>query len=147
MLFGAGDLVSTGNDMMKWLAFNMGASDPNSSMLAIQQGQRWIMPTQCPPDRSLPVPIVGYAWLYHTVNIVNNQSMTWLAKDGGLAGFSSWMGFQEWVPSRLASTVGAFVLTNSEGALALGTKIIKILLGATSVEDMALSCNALTPDL
>ena len=144
MLFGAGDLVSTGNDMTTWLSFNMGIPDPNLTLLKLQQGQSWTMPNQCPPDSSKRVPTVGLAWFFHNLNI-DGQQVTFLAKDGGLAGFSSWMGFQAWVEAGVASKVGAFVLTNTNRGQPLGMEIIQILLGATP-EDLKLEPHYVTPD-
>lgn len=133
MLFGAGDLVSTGNDMLIWLLYNMGTYNPMATPLQIQQGKTWTMRTQCPPDTTKTVPTVSLAWFFHT-QVIAGQQVTWLAKDGGLAGFTSWMGFQQWLQTGKASPIGAFVLTNSHKAQSLGTKIIQILFGGSPTD-------------
>ena len=130
MIFGAGNLVSTGSDMYLWLAYNMGLGNPaNFNIQTLQQATTYNYP-QCGSTKTPPV--VSLGWFHHTATI-NGQSVTWLAKDGGVGGFTSWMGFEAWVDASnpSPSPIGAFVLTNSHGALSLGQRIIQILLGAT----------------
>ena len=126
MLMGAGYLVSTGNDMMKWLRFNMGLEGIYPEFY-LQQQPVWTYP-QCPPNESKKPVMVSLGWFHHAQSIAGAE-VEYLAKDGGVAGFTSWMGFQSWVDAEEPSSVGCFVLTNSHGASSLGTTIMKLLLG------------------
>lgn len=142
MLMGAGYLVSTGNDMMIWLNFNMGNPNPNLPVLQLQQGTTSTR-NQCSgpnPDG----PEVSLGWFVHH-EVINGEQITYLAKDGGVAGFTSWMGFQDWVGTGQASPLGCFVLTNSHGASSLGTYIINILLGNPSPVEVPVETNYVTP--
>lgn len=127
MLFGAGSLVTSGNDMMKWLQFNMGfGSNPPMDMFELQQGQTFQFDPCSNPTKSGPV--VGLGWFFQNKTI-NNQEVTYLWKNGGHSGFTSWMGFQSWFGTGEPSPIGCFVLTNSDNADVLGTTAIKILFG------------------
>ncbi len=143
MLFGAGYLVSTGNDMMTWLQFNMGIPTTSLPELKLQQLNTWTLP-QCPPDAKKKAPLVSLGWFHHTETI-NGEQVTYLAKDGGVGGFTSWMGFQSWVETGQASPIGCFVLTNSHGASGLGTSIINILLGNPTPVDVSVEAEYVTP--
>jgi beta-lactamase class C len=144
MLAGAGDVVSNGDDMMLFLQFNMGKTDPTNQMLLAQQEPVSQMRVQCPPDGKKPPPEVGYGWFHHPIT-VGGEPVTYLAKDGGVGGFTSWLGFQAWAGSGVASSTGAFVLTNSHGALNLGTQIIKILLGDPAAQQEDAETNYVPP--
>jgi hypothetical protein len=52
-----------------------------------------------------------------------------LSKNGGVAGFSSWMGFTRWQGTGAPSLRGVFVLNNAHDATKLGRNIMKQLLG------------------
>jgi D-alanyl-D-alanine-carboxypeptidase/D-alanyl-D-alanine-endopeptidase len=126
MLMGAGYLVSTGNDMMQWLRFNMGLQGIYPEF-SLQQQPIWTYP-QCPQNNSEATPMVSLGWFHH-VKPNHETEMEYLAKDGGVAGFTSWMSFQSWVDAEEPSSIGCFVLTNSHGASTLGEKIMNLLLG------------------
>ena len=130
MLLGAGAIVSTGNDMMKWLSGNMGYGPVAENILKTQQSPRYTLPKLSDPKVSGPTVSIG--WFVHAVN-VDGQTVYYLAKDGGLAGFTSWMGFQTW-DFVTPSPIGTFVLTNSHGAAELGQKIMNILFGIAPPE-------------
>ena len=123
-LGGGGDLVSTGNDMMAWLTYNMGIGGRDYSLLKLQQAPRSTWSQQEPPQPALssssnqsscPTPlqmakpaVTALGWF---VNKALHGDI--LVKNGGVAGFGSWMGFKPWVETDAPSEVGAFVLTNS----------------------------------
>ncbi|MGR4065154.1 MAG: hypothetical protein ACLQPV_06870 [Vulcanimicrobiaceae bacterium] len=54
--------------------------------------------------------------------------MRYLTKNGGVKGFSSWMGFQSWARSGSPSTIGTFVLANApKAADVVGNRIMRAL--------------------
>lgn len=128
MLFGAGSVVTTGNDMLKWLQLHMGqGSDSWKEMLKRQQRDTW-QRTPCPPIEAQKGPVVSLGW-FHRTEKINGSDVTFLSKDGGHTGFTSWMGFERWVHTGSPSSTGCFILTNSSGADQLGVQIINILFG------------------
>ena len=143
MIFGAGDLVSTGDDMLNWLSYNMGRAGADNPMFREQQCRVWEWPKQCPPQPAHPVPVVSLAWFVHDVNTTDQR---FLAKDGGLTGFTSWMGFLEWAATGVESPVGAFVLTNTANAASLGMHIMHLLLAVPAPPDLDVEAHAVTPE-
>jgi hypothetical protein len=65
MLLGAGAIVSTGNDMMKWLSGNMGYGPVAENILKTQQSPRYTPPKLSNPKVSGPTVSIG--WFVHTV--------------------------------------------------------------------------------
>ncbi|HKG45204.1 MAG TPA: serine hydrolase [Pyrinomonadaceae bacterium] len=128
MLFGAGGVVTTGNDMLKWLQLHMGQGSGSwEKMLQQQQQERW-QRAPCQPVETHKGPVVSLGWFHRTENI-NGSDVTFLWKDGAHLGFTTWMGFERWIDTASPSSTGCFVLTNSVGADQLGLQIINILLG------------------
>jgi CubicO group peptidase (beta-lactamase class C family) len=118
-LFGAADLLSTGNDMHKWLAYNMGIGGADYPLLRAQQSPSWIwtetVPAAsggdvCPALTHNPYPLNAAIGWFRT-RWENDVAI--LSKNGGVNGFSSWMGFVQWAESGTPSPLGAFVLTNN----------------------------------
>lgn len=75
---GAGGLVSTLDDMTKWIALNMGL-DPKSPLT--------------PLLKTLQGPVAhnaGYGWFVGTTQ-VGSKTIPIVSKDGGVAGTSSWL--------------------------------------------------------
>ncbi len=105
--FGAGGVVATPSDMFQWLLFNMGITQ-NSALTGL-------LPALQTP--STPVKWgtnqLGLGWF------INPAGTNWSAsiwKDGGLAGFGSYIGFlPSSNPGVVASQAGAFVLVNAGG--------------------------------
>jgi CubicO group peptidase (beta-lactamase class C family) len=134
MGFGAGGVVSCATDMLQWLLYNMGqlpASSTDRDILIIQQQ----------PNSSLPVcgtttgacgageatgPQTAIGWFFPKVSGPGQV----LAKDGGVRGFSSWMGFEGWVNDQTPSENGVVVLSAGQNAAIVGRKIMAILLDA-----------------
>ncbi len=136
-LVGNGDLVSTGNDMLAWLAYNMGIGGRDYPLLELQQSPRFKWPYQEPPTTEPP------PWTYPSPDALTTPittSLGWfvdsalgpriLTKNGGTFGFGSWMGFTQWVATGNPSKIGAFALTNNFGPYAnrLGADIMKVLI-------------------
>ena len=122
---GAGGIISTGADMMQFLLYNMGRlpgglGDP---ALAYQQTQTF-RANACSTGRSGPT--TSYGWFHAPMG--PEQTMV-LSKNGGVAGFSSWMGFTRWQGTGASSLRGVFVLNNAHDATKLGRNIMKQLLG------------------
>ncbi len=138
-LFASGDLVSTGHDMLIWLAYNMGRHGGSLTQFKEQQGRVWSWSQEIPaqPNGTLtcPPPIkphnppvqVSKAWFHF--NTPSSPSVTYLSKNGGEKGFSSWIGFNQWVDTGSPSQYGAFALANiKNGADIVGKSIIDLLL-------------------
>jgi CubicO group peptidase (beta-lactamase class C family) len=135
-MFGGGDLVSTGEDMYKWLLFNMGRLNPDRTFLEKQQrptftwrtNQPHVPPSQhgCVTGNTNHDVITGAAWFHHSLI---DPAVTYLWKDGGVAGFTSWMGFKTWIDTARPSDTGVIVLTNQAAAAdRLGAAALGILL-------------------
>lgn len=110
---GAGGLVSTPNDMLTWLQFNMGctADNPLNGLLATLQS---------PSTKVRAKPIwdsqLGLAWLISKISNGHGHHIHTVWKDGALGGFSSLVSFlQSPSPGTTPSLAGVFVLTNSNG--------------------------------
>lgn len=134
---GSGNLTSTGRDMYEWLAFHMGYSfNPHSPHLQMKmQGTPYEAPP-CPGPTSNAV-TTGLGWVFPPV--VPGDKV-FLAKSGGVRGFTSYVAFMDWVHrSPRPSPVGLFILANSHvdgGAATLGARLIRQLLGnAPSAEE------------
>jgi len=70
---------------------------------------------------------VSKAWFHFSPP--STPSATYLSKNGGEKGFSSWIGFNQWVDTSSPSQYGAFALANvKHGADIVGKAIIDLLL-------------------
>jgi D-alanyl-D-alanine-carboxypeptidase/D-alanyl-D-alanine-endopeptidase len=105
---GAGGLVSTPNDMMKWLQFNMNL---------LKTPLTRILPATQNPTTKVMAPQVynsklGLGWFVSDVG----DGLTTLWKDGMVMGFNTYVSFlQSPRPGTIPSKAGVFVLTNSDG--------------------------------
>ncbi|MFG1427522.1 serine hydrolase [Roseixanthobacter glucoisosaccharinicivorans] len=123
---GAGGIVSTGADMLAYLRLNMGLakgglSDP---ALAYQQGADFSA-SACAGGRASRT---AYGWFRADATAPRGR-VTVLTKDGGVAGFTAWMGFSAWQGSGKPSGEGVFVLCNGPSATPVGVRAMKLLLG------------------
>jgi serine-type D-Ala-D-Ala carboxypeptidase/endopeptidase len=107
---GAGGVVSTPNDMMKWLQFNMGIQQDAvlSPLLPVLQN----------PSTNVMYGAtgIGLAW-FMTGEATPYSPYPAIFKDGGLSGVSSYIAFlpAPTEPLVMPSPAGVFVLTNSAG--------------------------------
>jgi len=140
-LFGSGDLVSTGNDLFAWLEYNMGrTSSKDNALLRAQQSPDFAWNAQalsertgatfCAAPRALATPVrTALGWFRS--NRFFDPSLAFMVKNGGVAGYSSWMAFQSWVDTeRQQSPVGVFALTNdgNHAADRIGHAVVDYLL-------------------
>lgn len=103
---GAGGVVSTANDMLTWLQFNMGLSTNSalSPLLPVMQAQSTGVTTPWGDN-------LGVGWF---LNQGDHYDTIW--KDGDLNGFSSFMAIAPSTdPGSTTAEAGVFVLTNSNG--------------------------------
>jgi D-alanyl-D-alanine-carboxypeptidase/D-alanyl-D-alanine-endopeptidase len=105
--YGAGGIVATPDDMLRWLLFNMGIvkNSKLSPLLQVLQSPatsvKW-------GDTQL-----GLGWFISPASD-NSSASVW--KDGDLDGFGSYIAFlPSSQPGSVASQAGAFVLVNAEG--------------------------------
>lgn len=135
MVFGSGSIVSSASDMLQWLLYNMGQLQPSPTEFAILQTQQQTGSArgQCGTTGTCSVqaqgPTVGIGWFFP--NIAGAAGRV-LSKDGGVPGFSSWMGFESWVQNGANAPSCNGVVVLSAGALAspVGQKIMSTLLNA-----------------
>jgi serine-type D-Ala-D-Ala carboxypeptidase/endopeptidase len=104
---GAGGVVSTPNDMMKWLQFNMGIQQNAvlSPLLAFLQS---------PSTKVMNgATQIGLGW-FMKAKVSATSRYPAIFKDGGLNGVSTYIAFLPGPPA-MPSPAGVFVLTNSQG--------------------------------
>ncbi|WP_029003621.1 serine hydrolase domain-containing protein [Azorhizobium doebereinerae] len=125
---GAGGIVSTGTDMLAFLACNMGRKPggPSDPALAYQQSPRFHAPPCGGGERS---PTTAYGWFAQQV-ATSGGPVRALNKNGAVAGFTSWMGFTDWQGTGAPATHGVVILANGPVATRLGNEALRILLGA-----------------
>lgn len=126
--YGSGGIVSNGADMLRYLLYNMGRlpGGQTDAALAYQQTQTFRTPACSATGGS---PMTGYGWFHAPVQTSQGQT-TVLNKNGGVAGFTSWMGFTQWQGTGAPSSHGLFVLHNGPRATAIGINAMKLLLNA-----------------
>ena len=137
MLFGSGSIVSCASDMLQWLLYNMGQLQPSPTEFAILQTQQQTGSVRskcgtttgtCGAGQSQG-PTVGIGWFFPTIAGAAGRV---LSKDGGVQGFTSWMGFESWVQNGANAPSGNGVVVLSAGHIAspVGQKIMSTLLNA-----------------
>jgi hypothetical protein len=137
MLFGSGSIVSCASDMLQWLLYNMGQLQPSPTEFAILQTQQQTgsARSQCGTTtggcgaHQPRGPAVGIGWFFPKVA---NATGRVLSKDGGVPGFTSWMGFESWVQNgaNAPSENGVMVLSAGHFASPVGQQIMSLLLNA-----------------
>ena len=116
---GAGALYSTGNDMMKFLNYNLGLAHSSIDPLLDDLQKSWR------PVNNNPGKFVGLAW-----QITEGPTrMVW--KNGSTGGFRSFIGFCK------EKQIGVFVLSNTLQASPdqLGNQLLRYLTGAEAAVD------------
>ena len=125
-LAGAGSVVSTGADMLNYLIYNMGLRDGGRQDPALAYLQS--MDRSDTPCTGTGAPVrPGYGWFHQTLRGAGPPAEV-LHKNGGVAGFTSWMGFSAWQGTGRPARAGVFILANGPVATALGNRALKILL-------------------
>jgi CubicO group peptidase (beta-lactamase class C family) len=124
--YGSGGIVSTGADMMQFLLYNMGRlpGGLTDRALAYQQAETL---RAAPCSGTGPGPTTSSGWFHGKVQAPQREIAV-LNKNGGVAGFTSWMGFTGWQGTGAASSHGVFVLSNSPVSTRMGNTIMKLLL-------------------
>jgi CubicO group peptidase (beta-lactamase class C family) len=128
--YGSGGIVSNGADMMQFLLYNMGRlpgglADP---ALAYQQTETF---RAGPCSGEGPGPVTSYGWFHRDLETPQGKVVV-LNKNGGVAGFTSWMGFTGWQRTGVPSSHGIFVLSNGPNTTRIGNNAMKLLLEGQS---------------
>lgn len=123
---GSGGILSTGADMLAYLRLNMGLlkGGMDDPAIAYQQGADVFSPA-C---TGRGAPRTAYGWFRASVPGSNGPA-TILNKNGGVAGFTSWMGFSAWQGTGKPSQSGMFILANGPVATPLGMQAMRMMLG------------------
>lgn len=124
--YGSGGIVSTGADMMQFLLYNMGRLPGGLTDRALAYLQKETL-RAAPCSGTGPGPITSAGWFHGKVQTPQGE-ITVVNKNGGVAGFSSWMGFTAWQGTGAPSTHGVLVLSNSHVSTKMGNTIIRLLL-------------------
>jgi D-alanyl-D-alanine-carboxypeptidase/D-alanyl-D-alanine-endopeptidase len=108
--FGAGGIVASPNDMWQWLLFNMGIITNETLSPLLPQLQTPSTTVETKHGGKL-----GLGWFIKDPDSsTGSAGSVW--KDGGLAGFNSYIAFLPSTnPGTIASDAGAFVLVNGSG--------------------------------
>jgi serine-type D-Ala-D-Ala carboxypeptidase/endopeptidase len=112
--YGGGGVVSTPNDMLAWLQFNMGMLAPTLPALG-----RVLKKTQTPSTKVVRPGTdvtMGLGWFVSEPQSGSGR----VFKDGGLPGCDTYLTFVDWVGTSSASTAGVFVLINADGLTGSG---------------------------
>jgi D-alanyl-D-alanine-carboxypeptidase/D-alanyl-D-alanine-endopeptidase len=118
---GAGGVVSTPNDMMKWLRFNMGRVDTkktNALNALLPELQTPATPVTTPAGDQL-----GLGWFLRpgTGNPLQPSGSVW--KDGEITGTNTYITFLPWAGTDTPSEAGVFVLTNCNSLTSSGIEV------------------------
>ena len=71
--------------------------------------------------------VTSYGWFHTKLETPNGEAVV-VNRNGGVAGFTSWMGFSSWQGTGAPSPHGLFVLSNSPASTRLGNAAMKLLL-------------------
>jgi beta-lactamase class C len=128
--YGSGGIVSNGADMMQFLLYNMGRlpGGLTAPALAYQQTETF---RAAPCSGEGPGPVTSYGWFHRELETPRGKVVV-LNKNGGVAGFTSWMGFTSWQGTGAPSSHGVFVLSNGPNTTRIGNNAMKLLLETQS---------------
>jgi beta-lactamase class C len=126
--YGSGGIVSNGADMLRYLLYNMGRLPGGLSDAALAYQQTETFQT-APCAATGKGPVTGYGWFHGPAQIAQGPT-TVLNKNGGVPGFTSWMGFTKWQGTGAPSSHGVFVLHNGPQSTPIGMNAMKLLLSA-----------------
>lgn len=121
--YGAGGIVSTPSDMLRFLIYCMGSG------YASLQVPVWTLPDYCINGTQTETTL---GWFVDATQI-DNQTI--VSKDGGVAGFTAWIAMTQ-KPSGGSSSCGLFVLTNGPDAVWLGRQAFALLLSAAAAPEI-----------
>jgi len=128
--YGSGGIVSNGADMMQFLLYNMGRlpgglTDPALAYLQTETFHA------APCSSEGPGPATSYGWFRREHETPRGKVVV-LNKNGGVAGFTSWMGFTNWQGTGAPSSHGVFVLCNGPFSTRIGNNAMNLLLESQS---------------
>ena len=111
--------------MMQFLLYNMGRlpGGLTDHALAYQQKPSFTSHS-CSPTGT---PTTSYGWFRAKRQSSRGETVV-MNKNGGVAGYTSWMGFTQWQGSGAPSPHGLFVLSNGPDSTKLGNAMMKLLL-------------------
>jgi beta-lactamase class C len=122
---GAGGVISCGADMMQFLLYNMGRLPGGLTDQALAYQQRPSFTSHsCSATGS---PTTSYGW-FRAKHASSRGETVVLNKNGGVAGYTSWMGFTQWQGTGAPSPRGLFVLSNGPDSTKHGKNMMKLLL-------------------
>jgi beta-lactamase class C len=102
-----------------------GLTDPG---LALQQTETF---QAGPCEGAGAGPVTSYGWFHGKFKTPEGEAIV-LNKNGGVAGFTSWMGFTRWQGNDAPASHGLFVLSNSHGSTPIGLDAMRMLLNEQS---------------
>jgi beta-lactamase class C len=123
---GSGGIVSNGADMMRFLLYSMGRLPGGLTDAALKLQQSDAVHT-APCSGAGQGPTTSCGWFHARMATAEGGAVV-LNKNGGVAGFTSWMGFTAWAGTGAPSTHGVFVLSNSPASTRLGNSAMRLLL-------------------
>jgi serine-type D-Ala-D-Ala carboxypeptidase/endopeptidase len=132
--YGAGGVISTPQDMLTWLRFNMGLIEKDKAL--------W----KCLPELQSPATSVidpygdslGLGWFLTSEAQFPPGGAVW--KDGEITGTNTYIMCLPWVDSGKPSQAGVFVMTNCDSLMLGGTEVV-----ATIADDVLLTMQGVTP--
>jgi CubicO group peptidase (beta-lactamase class C family) len=124
--YASGGIISNGADMMRFLLYSMGRlpGGLNDAALKSQQAETFGV---APCSGTGGGPVTSYGWFHAKFAAPSGEAVV-VNKNGGVAGFTSWMGFSSWQGTGAPSSHGLFVLSNSPASTRIGDAAMKLLL-------------------
>jgi hypothetical protein len=124
--YASGGIVSNGADMMRFLLYSMGRLPGGITDAALKSQQAETFRVG-PCAGAGAGTVTSYGWFHAKLETPNGEAVV-VNKNGGVAGFTSWMGFSSWQGTGAPSSHGLFVLSNSPASTRLGNAAMKLLL-------------------
>ena len=115
--YGGGGVVSTPNDMLAWLQFNMGIGTSGNPLAPVLQKTQTASTPVTRPNTDIHM---GLGWFLSEPASATGT----VFKDGGLPGCDTYMVFAPWVATPgTPSSAGVFVLINASGLTSGGVAL------------------------
>lgn len=138
--YGAGGVVSTPENMLTWLRFNMGLIDDQADKTLWK-----CLPTLQSSATPVPTPWgdnLGLGWFLTPPNSTFPVGLVW--KDGEITGTNTYINFLPWTttgdPTSKTSEAGVFVMTNCDSLLLNDTEVV-----AAIANDVILTMQGMKP--